>query len=196
MSGHCITISAILGAAVLTGCSETRPPTHLWSTSGRGLELAWWETIHPIRTTTSAATRVPGDAEPPLQPPPTTIAEMPIETSYVVLSDVLFDPDSAEISAEAQTVMAQFVADVLSRPFALLTVHGHTDCRGNNNKELSVQRAEAAINQLIALGIDPTRLAAPQGHGCDNPPPPVLGASEDEMNRISRRVEFVVTTNP
>jgi len=100
-------------------------------------------------------------------------------------SEVLFDFDSAELKAGANTELAR-VASVLKKyPQTTIRVEGHTDGKGSDayNQELSKRRADAVRTALIQQGIDPSRIEA-VGLGETRPI-----SSNDAMNR---RVTIVI----
>ncbi|KQN72542.1 OmpA family protein [Devosia sp. Leaf64] len=75
---------------------------------------------------------------------------------------ILFKSGAA-VLAEGTDVILQAMATAANQcPSAALDVAGHTDSDGvaSANLALSVSRAEAVINALIALGVDPSRLYA------------------------------------
>lgn len=67
---------------------------------------------------------------------------------------------------------------------------GHTDSQGNpqKNKELSLQRADAVKQYLIAKNISPSRLST-AGMGADEP---VADNATEEGRKKNRRIEFEV----
>lgn len=67
---------------------------------------------------------------------------------------------------------------------------GHTDSQGNpqKNKELSLQRADAVKQYLIAKNISPSRLST-AGMGADEP---VADNTTEEGRKKNRRIEFEV----
>jgi outer membrane protein OmpA-like peptidoglycan-associated protein len=68
---------------------------------------------------------------------------------------------------------------------------GYTDNTGNadHNKQLSGERATSAMNQVAALGIDPSRMSA-AGFGDQHP---VADNSTAEGRQHNRRVDINVT---
>jgi outer membrane protein OmpA-like peptidoglycan-associated protein len=67
-------------------------------------------------------------------------------------------------------------------------ISGHTDNDGSQpyNLKLSQQRAEAVMNQLVAMGIDKSRLTA-KGYGQSKP---IDTKNTAEAKAMNRRVEF------
>ncbi|WP_191062458.1 peptidoglycan -binding protein, partial [Geminicoccus harenae] len=121
---------------------------------------------------------------------------------FVLQSELLFNPGSAEIGAEGRAELAK-VAQTLQQiaqtipedvPW-VLRVDGHTDrqpIRGGrfaSNWELSTARAVAVVQYLISQGLPPERLAA-AGFGEYKP----LDGRDDEIAyRRNRRIEFKLT---
>ncbi len=123
---------------------------------------------------------------------------------FVLQSELLFDPGSAEIGPEGRAELAK-VADTLKQIAAtipedvpwILRVDGHTDrqpinsSRFASNWDLSTARAVAVVQYLISRGLPPERLAA-AGFGEYKP----LDGRDDEIAyRRNRRIEFKLTEN-
>jgi OOP family OmpA-OmpF porin len=88
----------------------------------------------------------------------------------IVLEDVRFATDSAELIRHSEKALDEMV-DTLKRHRDLrMEVAGHTDSRGPRpyNLSLSQRRAETVRNYLIAKGISADRLTA-KGYGPDKP---------------------------
>ena len=102
-----------------------------------------------------------------------------------------FDVDKANITTEGKEVVTQ-IAEALQNDKSLkIAIEGHTDNTGDasHNKKLSNERANAVMNDLIANGIDKSRVTA-KGYGAENP----LVANDSEENKAkNRRVELVRT---
>lgn len=100
-----------------------------------------------------------------------------------------FDVDKSNITAEGKEVVTQ-IAEALQKDKNLkFAIEGHTDNTGDasHNKKLSNDRANAVMDDLIANGIDKSRLTA-KGFGAENP----LVANDSEENKAkNRRVELV-----
>lgn len=102
-----------------------------------------------------------------------------------------FDVDKANITTEGKEVVTQ-IAEALQNDKSLkIAIEGHTDNTGDasHNKKLSNERANAVMNDLIANGIDKSRVTA-KGFGAEKP----LVANDSEENKAkNRRVELVRT---
>ncbi len=111
------------------------------------------------------------------------------ETGKFVTNNILFDTGKATLKPESMEEI-QKVADYMKKnPSARFEVQGHTDNQGSDkiNDPLSQQRAEAIVNALEGLGVDPFNLRA-VGKGSHEP---VADNSTDEGRAKNRRVEFI-----
>lgn len=81
-------------------------------------------------------------------------------------SEVMFDSASADISPEAQEIIAQIADEVRDDPHLMIEVDGYTDTAGDAqaNKDLSQRRAENVADLLVDDGIDAGRIT-PIGFG-------------------------------
>lgn len=104
------------------------------------------------------------------------------------LPGVVFESDSAVLTAAATRVLDGVSAMLGSQPAARLAIAGHTDDSGAEgyNLILSRQRAEAVRQYLIARGVEAGRLAA-EGHGETQP---VAGNDSEAGKTANRRVAF------
>ena len=111
----------------------------------------------------------------------------------ITFSDVLFNVDRAELSADGMRV-AQKLADILNQdPQGIVMVEGFTDSTGtaSHNLELSQRRAESVRNALIGMGISDQRIAT-RGYGQAYP----VASNDSAGNRqLNRRVEIVLSQN-
>jgi peptidoglycan-associated lipoprotein len=74
---------------------------------------------------------------------------------------VVFAFDSSVLDPRAQEIVALWADALLRYPELSVVVEGHCDERGSReyNLALGERRAEAVRAQLVALGIDPARIA-------------------------------------
>jgi outer membrane protein OmpA-like peptidoglycan-associated protein len=104
---------------------------------------------------------------------------------------VHFQHDSAEILPDSSAILEE-IADVLSTHPEIkgVEVQGHTDNQGSApyNLKLSESRAQAVVDTLVKLGVDPLRLQA-KGYGDTKP----LMPNTTEPNRAkNRRVQLMI----
>lgn len=109
--------------------------------------------------------------------------------SKIVTHGINFDIDKATIKPESMGTLNMIVSVLKDNPDIKFEVDGHTDNSGTaaHNLILSQQRAGAVKDQLVKMGIDPSRLTA-KGWG-DTKPLSDNGSFEGKAN--NRRVEFV-----
>lgn len=111
----------------------------------------------------------------------------------ITLSDVLFQVDKAELSADGMRT-AQKLADVLMQaPQSVVLIEGFTDSTGtaDHNLQLSQRRAEAVRNALIGLGVAQEKIAT-RGYGEAYP---VASNGDAASRQLNRRVEIVLSQN-
>lgn len=117
-----------------------------------------------------------------------------ITNTEIVLENIYYDFDKADIRPDAAKVLDSLATLFLDNPSLQIELGSHTDCRGeaSYNFDLSQRRAEAAVNYLIKRGINPDRLEA-KGYGeskpavdceCEN-------CTEEEYQR-NRRTTFKI----
>jgi outer membrane protein OmpA-like peptidoglycan-associated protein len=109
----------------------------------------------------------------------------------VVKGVIHFGTNNADIRPDGQQLLDE-VADVLIRnpQIKRVRVEGHTDNRGNaqKNLELSKARAASVVNYLTKAGVDPQRLES-EGYGATQPIVPNI----TPVNRAkNRRVAFKI----
>lgn len=100
-----------------------------------------------------------------------------------------FAVDQAKIESSSQPVLEQITAMLKQNANLKLSIEGHTDQSGNaaHNKKLSEQRAEAVRGDLIAKGINASRLTS-KGFGAEHP---VADNNTEQGKAANRRVELV-----
>jgi peptidoglycan-associated lipoprotein len=104
-----------------------------------------------------AAAEAEPTAPPPVAPARPQITEFkPTE----MLHDIFFDFDAFEVRAEAQNVLNANAAWLRANPEYSVLIEGHCDERGTNeyNLALGEHRARAAMNYLVAQGVEARRL--------------------------------------
>jgi outer membrane protein OmpA-like peptidoglycan-associated protein len=108
----------------------------------------------------------------------------------LVLSDIVFDFDSAELKPGADNALDEIAEFLVSQEDAELKVEGHTDSRGSTgyNMDLSRDRAAAVHNALVARGVPASRITM-AGYGEEYP---VASNDSDAGRQQNRRVEIVL----
>ncbi len=107
----------------------------------------------------------------------------------IVTHGINFDVDKASLKPESMGTLNMILRMMKDNPDLKFEVDGYTDNSGQaaHNLTLSQERAGAVKDELIKLGIDPSRLTA-KGFG-DTKPISDNNTSEGKAN--NRRVEFV-----
>lgn len=109
-----------------------------------------------------------------------------------LVGDALFDTGSAALKAGVTERLREFVDRVLrpGAPLKAIDIVGHTDSTGSDtrNRELSLARAVAVRDLLVASDIDPAILSA-AGVGAEQP---VASNASAEGRARNRRVELHV----
>ena len=109
----------------------------------------------------------------------------------VPLAPIFFDYDSAEMTTEAQSHLANNAEVMRNNQTWIVTIEGHCDERGTAeyNLALSERRALAARDYLVALGIPVNRLRT-VSYGEEFPFDP---GNDEAAWAQNRRAHFVVT---
>jgi outer membrane protein OmpA-like peptidoglycan-associated protein len=104
---------------------------------------------------------------------------------------VHFQHDSAEILPDSAAILEEIAEVIKNKPdIRAVEVQGHTDNQGTAayNLRLSQNRAQAVVDTLIKLGVDPSRLEA-KGYGDTKP----LMPNSTEANKAkNRRVQLII----
>lgn len=118
-------------------------------------------------------------------------AVKPKDDKVILPSDLLFAFDSAELSSEAEQLLAPTLDLALGRPKSTIAVDGHTDSIGvaEYNLDLSRRRAANVASWLQARGVDAKRMTV-RGLGAEQP---VADNSTPEGQQMNRRVEITVS---
>ena len=117
-----------------------------------------------------------------------------ISDGKIVTNGIKFDSGKATLKLESMGVINEIVKLMKEHPEINFSVEGHTDSDGDAqfNIDLSEQRANTVVNELIARGIDSKRMVA-KGMGEDVP---VADNPSPEGKANNRRVEFVKMDAP
>jgi outer membrane protein OmpA-like peptidoglycan-associated protein/tetratricopeptide (TPR) repeat protein len=88
------------------------------------------------------------------------------EGKTIVLENLYYDVNSAEIRKDAAIILDELVRIMNENPTMKIELSSHTDSRApaDYNLKLSQQRADAAVNYLISRGVKENRLVA-KGYG-------------------------------
>lgn len=105
-------------------------------------------------------------------------------------SDVSFDTGRYEIKSNLRPVLDRFATTLNQNPVTNVTIVGHTDSTGTDaiNNPLSVNRAAATRDYLVARGVAMSRIAI-DGRGSREP---VADNTSEAGRAKNRRVEIYV----
>ena len=110
------------------------------------------------------------------------------------LENIYYDFDKANIREDAQPTLNDLARNLELNPDIRIQLGSHTDCRGSSryNQDLAQRRAQAAVDYLISLGIDPGRLVA-FGYGESEPEADcICNRCTEEEHQINRRTTFKI----
>jgi OOP family OmpA-OmpF porin len=104
------------------------------------------------------------------------------------LEGVNFLYNSHELTDKARHILDRVADVIIQQPRLRLEVAGHTDATGDPtyNQGLSMQRAEAVRDYLVAQGVNPKHIGA-TGYGGQRP---IADNTTSEGLRKNRRVEL------
>lgn len=117
--------------------------------------------------------------------------------SAAVQETITFAFNSAELDAAAQAALREQAAFIREFPEVQFTVYGHTDLVGSRayNHRLGLARAQAAVNFIVAQGVDRSRLRAMVSLGETQPVIPTE-LEERRNRRTVTEVSGFVQTHP
>jgi OOP family OmpA-OmpF porin len=123
----------------------------------------------------------------PAPPPPAPARPDPC-AERVRLEGVNFANDSAEIGANAATLLDETVTALQRCPSRRVQLDAYTDSNGSDayNEKLSQRRADSVREYLVSHGVSASRIEA-RGHGESSP---VADNSTPEGRAQNRRVEI------
>ena len=163
-------ILSVLAALVLVAACETTPEDS-GAASGDGGSTTSTESTG----STEAAGPIPGSQE---------------DLNQNVGDRVFFGFDQYDLTAEAQETLRRQAEWMQTYGDVTVTIEGHCDERGTReyNLALGERRANAVKNFLVALGVDPARVAT-ISYGKERPE--VLGSDESAWAQNRRGVTLV-----
>lgn len=114
-----------------------------------------------------------------------------------VPTTINFAFNSATLDPEARAILQQQAAFIRNFPEVRFSVYGHTDLVGGNayNQRLGLRRARAAVNYLVSLGIERSRLDALVSLG-ETQPIVAVEAEERRNRRTVTEVTGFVQSHP
>jgi OOP family OmpA-OmpF porin len=107
-----------------------------------------------------------------------------------VFDHLNFDTATTRLTPESNPTVTNLIAIMKCYPTMQVQLEGHTDSTGDAaaNKQLSVARANAIRDLLVAGGVDTSRITT-EGYGADKP---IASNDTDEGRAKNRRTELVV----
>ncbi len=122
-------------------------------------------------------------------PAPVPAPEMK-KGARIILENVEFESSRADLLPSSFNALDAAVATLESHPGMVVEIGGHTDNQGKAkaNRELSLRRANAVKNYLIARGVSEARMKT-KGYGSAQPIAP--NSTEDGRSK-NRRIEFKI----
>ncbi len=118
-----------------------------------------------------------------------TVKPLQVGQSYT-LNNIHFETDKAIITGKSKYILDDFI-DYLQKAKTLkIEIQGHTDNEGlqSRNMALSLERAKAVYDYIIAKGIEASRLNY-KGYGDTKP---IAKNDTPEGKALNRRTEFVI----
>ncbi len=200
-----IRTSSILTALVITALSAPgtaraeNPQPKGWGTApgarspqpdSKGRTGHWWWPVGTDRGgnkgriySKQVLAPAPTAAETPV-PPPVVEPQPPIVCGHVILNNLLFHPDSAELRPEGIAEIQKVIAEMQKYNGDTVTCVGHTDDTGSEayNQQLGLRRAQAVVDYMKASGIAPERVKA-ESKGETNPAVPNNTPANRALNR-------------
>jgi outer membrane protein OmpA-like peptidoglycan-associated protein len=113
------------------------------------------------------------------------------DTTWFDFDRLLFDTGKATLQPASQEQLTNIAAILKAYPQVKIRIGGYTDNTGDPaaNLQLSEQRADNVMAELVRLGIDPARITA-KGYGAENP---IADNSTEEGRQKNRRISLRVT---
>lgn len=113
------------------------------------------------------------------------------QTTWFSFDRVEFDTGASTLKDSSQEQLHNIAEIMKAYPQVSLKLGGYTDNTGNpqQNQQLSQERANSAMKQIVAFGVDPSRLTA-EGYGDQHP---VADNASAEGRQRNRRIDINVT---
>ena len=109
----------------------------------------------------------------------------------LTLGDVVFDAGKASLQPSAMTAIGRLAQLLSVYPERSIRIEGHTDAVGDDaaNQELSLRRAAAVRDALLARGVDASRIEA-VGYGATRP---IADNRTESGRQKNRRIDIVLS---
>jgi len=109
----------------------------------------------------------------------------------IVLDNIYYDLDKAEIRSDAAAELDKLVKILKDNPAIRIELSSHTDSRSSDayNLDLSQRRAQSAVDYIVSKGVASERLVA-KGYG--ETQLIIKDAKTEEEHQVNRRTEFKV----
>ena len=109
----------------------------------------------------------------------------------LTLGDVVFDAGKASLQPSAMTAIDRLAQLLSVYPERSIRIEGHTDAVGDDaaNQELSLRRAAAVRDALLARGVDASRIEA-VGYGATRP---IADNRTESGRQKNRRIDIVLS---
>lgn len=121
----------------------------------------------------------------------TIILDQLILEKAIVLDNIYYDLDKADIRPDAAVELDKLVKILQDNPSIRIELSSHTDSRSSDayNLDLSQRRAQSAVDYIVSKGISAERLVA-KGYGESQLI--IQDAKTEEEHQTNRRTEFKV----
>ena len=188
------TLLGLIAASAFVGCRNSPTPLTVLPKNGSGalagtgsLDGSKLSNTDAISSADKVASGVP-------QNNPADHAGWLQDASALEAYVVHFDFDSSVIKESEKSKLSAVAEQLKSKTTVALRVDGHCDERGTEeyNRSLAERRAIALREELVLLGIDPSRVDT-CGYGEDKPA--AIGHSEEAYSK-NRRGEFILLMPP
>jgi len=112
------------------------------------------------------------------------------KTTWFTFDRLYFETGKSTLKAESQEQLKNITAILKAYPNVKLKMGGYTDNTGDAavNKKISNERANAAVQELVKLGVDAKRLEA-EGYGSEHP---IASNDTPEGRAQNRRIDIRV----